>query len=140
AVADKWLTSSVAANRGWQNPSWHLETGQRYRLQATGLCSVGTIQGGDGQLELGSTADGISFDWYRGKPLGRLLAAQWVNKGLQSHFELIGEGAEINIVARHNGPLFLKINNFPGSLQECRGEIRVRIVHDESAERLPAQQ
>ena len=139
-VADKWLTSSVAANRGWQNPGWRLEAGQRYRLKATGFCSVGTIQSGDGQLNLGSTADGISFDWYRGKPLGRLLAAQWVNKGPQSHFELIGEGAEANITAGHTGPLFLKINNLPGRLRECRGEIRVQIVHDESVERLPSQQ
>jgi hypothetical protein len=139
-VVDKWLTSSVAADRGWQNPSWCLEAGQRYRLQATGLCSVGTIQGGDGQLDLESTADGISFDWYHGKPLGRLLVAQWVTKESQSHFELIGEGAEINITARHNGPLFLKINNLPGRLRECRGEIRVQIVHVESAERSPSKQ
>lgn len=139
-VTDKWLTTSVVANRGWQNPSWCLEAGQRYRLQTTGLCSVGTIQGGDGQLDLESTADGISFDWYRGKPLGRLLVAQWVNKGSQSNFELIGEGAEINITACHSGPLFLKINNLPGRLRECRGEICVQIVRVESAERSPSKQ
>jgi hypothetical protein len=139
-VVDKRLISSVAADRGWQNPSWVLEAGQRYRLQATGLCSVGTIQEGDGQLDLESTADGISFDWYRGKPLGRLLVAQWVTKDSQSRFELIGEGAEINITAHHNGPLFLKINNLPGRLRECRGEICVQIVHVESAERSPSKQ
>jgi len=139
-VTDKWLTTSVVADRGWQNPGWYLEAGERYRLQATGLCSVGTIQEGDGQLDLESTADGISFDWYRGKPLGRLLVAQWVNKGSQSHFELIGEGAEINITACHNGPLFLKRNNLPGRLRECRGEIRVQIVRVESAEHSPSKQ
>ena len=85
-----------------------------------------------------STADGISIDWYRGKPLGRLLAAQWVNKGSKSCFELTGEGAEIDFIARRSGPLFLKINNPPGQLRECRGAIRVQIVHDESVERSPS--
>ena len=131
-VSDETLISSVAASRGWQNPGWRLETGQRYRLRATGLCSVGRIQSDDGQLELDSTADGISIDWYRSRPVGRLLAAQWVNKESQFHFDLIGEGAEMKITASHSGPLFLKINNFPGRLRECRGELRVQINRDKS--------
>ena len=130
----------MAADRGWQNLGWCLEAGQRYRLQATGLCTVGTIKEGDGQLELESTADGISIDWYRGKPLGRLLAAQWVNKGSKSRFELNGEGAEIDFIAPRSGPLFLKINNPPGQLRECRGAIRVQIIHDEPVEPSPSEQ
>ena len=133
-VPNEWAASSVAADRGWQNPGWCLEAGQHYRLQATGLCIVGAIQEGEGQLELESTANGISIDWYRGKPLGRLLAAQWVNKGSKSRFELTGEGPEIDFIADRSGPLFLKINNPPGQLPECRGAIRVQIVHDEIVE------
>ena len=60
-----------------------------------------------------------------------LLVAQWVNKGSTSRFELTGEGAEIDFIADRSGPLFLKINNPPGQLPECRGAIRVQIVHDE---------
>ena len=139
-VSDKTLTSSVAASRGWQNPGWRLEAGQRYQLRAQGLCLVGMIQSDDGQFELDSTADGISIDWYRSRPVGRLLAAQWVNKESQSHFDLIGEGAEMKITASRTGPLFLKINNFPGRLRECRGELRVQIVRDNVLEYASPQQ
>ena len=48
-------------------------------------------------------------------------------------------GAEIDFIAPRSGPLFLKINNPPGQLRECRGAIRVQIVHDESVELSPSE-
>jgi hypothetical protein len=60
--------------------------------------------------------EGISIDWYRGLPLGRLLIAQWDEKpdsGGRPKFKVLAEGGETTFTAVSDSPMFLKINNRP---------------------------
>jgi hypothetical protein len=77
---------------------------------------------------LESEPDGISLEWYRGRPVGRLLAAQWVEKpadGGRPRFVVLAEGAAGEFAAATDGPLYLKINEGPGRLADNAGSFTV---------------
>ena len=117
----------VAAGRGWQHAGVALKNGRRYELHATGRCTLGKI--GDTTIE--TEANGLSLDWYRGRPLGRLLAAQWVESPADSgrpRFVVLGEGASAMIQAASDGPLYLKLNEPPGDMADDAGAIVVDIT------------
>ena len=123
-------TTKVSAALGWQNSGWQLETGRQYQLRALGRCRVGQLQRADGLLDLESTAEGISIDWYRGLPLGRLLIAQWDGKpdsGGRPKFKVLAEGGEMTFTAVSDSPMFLKVNNRPGNLSRSDGQLIVNI-------------
>jgi hypothetical protein len=76
-----------------------------------------------------SEADGISLRWYRGRPVGRLLVAQWVEAdGKPPGFVILGAGATAEITAAATGPLYLKINEPPGDLADTTGTYTVDIA------------
>ena len=79
---------------------------------------------------LESEPDGISLAWYRGRPLGRLLAAQWMEKpadGGRPRFVVLAEGAAGECTASAAGPLYFKINESPGDLADNAGRLTVTI-------------
>ncbi len=127
----------VDAGRGWQNSGLHLERGQRYAMQATGRVQVGDASarrqpGQAAACQLQAEPDGISIDWYRGRPIGRLLAAQWVepddaSDGSRPRFVVIAAGARGEFVAPVDGPLFFKLNESPGDLADNEGAFQVKV-------------
>ena len=113
------------ADRGWQSSGWSLPRGQRAAFRATGRCQIGHAGG----IELESEADGISLRWYRGRPAGRLLLAQWMSPadGGRPRFEVIAEGRGGRFTAVADGVLYLKINEPPGDLADNGGRFDVEI-------------
>ena len=123
-------STTVKASQGWQTTGWRMEAGRRYLLRASGRCRVGQIEQENGVLDLESTADGISVDWYRGRPVGRLLVAQWDESpasGERPSFQILGEGGDVTFTAASDGPLFLKINNHPVSLPRSHGHLAIKV-------------
>ncbi|MFM7206035.1 MAG: hypothetical protein ACKO4T_05110 [Planctomycetaceae bacterium] len=117
----------VAAGRGWQNTRVALAKADRCDLRARGRCTLGRL----GDVVIETEPDGISLDWYRGRPLGRLLAAQWVDvpaEGGRPRFVVLGAGADAALEAVTDGPLYLKINESPGDLADDAGEFAVEII------------
>jgi hypothetical protein len=118
---------TVAADRGWQNTGLALARGEAVTLAATGRCSLGT----SGTTPLETEADGISLDWYRGRPLGRLLAAQWVEAPSDDgrpRFVVFGEGRAATLTAAADGPLYLMLNGPPGTLARRAGSLTVELA------------
>lgn len=115
---------AVAAGRGWQHAGVSLTAGRRYSIASGGRSQLGRI----GSREIESGPDGISLDWYRGRPIGRLLAAQWVEEpGRQPGFRVLAEGSEAEFAAATDGPVYLRINESPASLADSRGVILVTL-------------
>lgn len=110
------VSVDVAAGRGWQNSGHALARGARYGMRAEGNVILGVV----GKTTVTSGPDGISLEWYRGRPVGRLLAAQWVagDAGSRPRFIVLAEGSAGDIVARTDGPLYFKVNEAPGSLAD----------------------
>lgn len=123
----------VRADRGWQNTGLAATAGRGYALEAAGRCRVGTLvdaaTGAETVLE--STADGISLRWYRGRPIGRLMIAQWrgdVADGDRPGFDVVAEGAGAAFTARHDGPLYVRINEPPGERADNEGSLVLDIT------------
>jgi hypothetical protein len=126
-------TLKVASDRGWQNSGYRLATGQQCSLHASGRIQVGQASAchqasPPSECLLESEPDGISLEWYRGRPVGRLLAAQWVEKpadGGRPRFVVLAEGAAGEFTAATDGPLYLKINESPGRLADNAGSLTI---------------
>lgn len=120
-------TVKVEAGRGWQNAGVTLVAGRRYTLRAAGRCRIAELP----PRAIETEADGISLGWYRGRPLGRLLAAQWVDRpedGGHPRFVILAEGARGGFSAVADGPLHMKLNEPPGDLEDDEGSIEVTLA------------
>jgi len=117
---------TVRADRGWQNTGLELEAGRGYDLSAEGRCRIGVTSDPATGMEtvLESEAEGISFGWYRGRWIGRLLVGQWREAGGgRPQFRILAEGAANGFEAGADGPLFVRINEAPGALADNAGEL-----------------
>jgi hypothetical protein len=128
---DRARTLAVDATRGWQNSGVRLVAGRRYSFTAAGRVGVGSITdpSSGSVTPLESEPDGISLEWYRGRPVGRLLAAQWVTPegGGRPRFEIVAEGASGRFTAPVEGPLYFRVNQAPGRLADNAGGFQVEL-------------
>ncbi|MFM9011473.1 MAG: hypothetical protein ACKON8_11570, partial [Planctomycetota bacterium] len=118
----------VRAGRGWQHAGVTLERAARYDVRARGRCALGRL----GEIAIETEPAGISLDWYRGRPRGRLLMAQWVDAppdGGRPRFVVLGTGAEATVEALTAGPLYLKLNEPPGDLADDLGMVQATSPH-----------
>ena len=127
------VTIPVAASRGWQNAGVVAAAGRRHGFTATGRVGLGTVTDATtGKVTpLESEADGISLEWYRGHPTGRLLIGQWVPQpagGGPPRFLVLASGAKGELTAVADGPLYLRLNGPPGRLAARDGTISVAVT------------
>ena len=116
----------IQADRGWQSSGVRVEAGQTYQLEAKGRYQIG-VEPRVWWCEPG----GVTIDYYRGRPLGQLLAATTdpsqplVGLTPLARPDVIGTGTEWT--ARESGTLFLRINDSPAGLRDNAGSLRVLI-------------
>jgi hypothetical protein len=127
------VTLAVDASQGWQNPGVAAAAGRRYAFTATGRVGLGSVTDAtSGTVKpLESEADGISLEWYRGQPTGRLLIGQWVERSAEGdppRFVVLASGAQGELTAAADGPLFLRLNGPPGRLAAHDGTISVAVT------------
>ncbi|MCS7237835.1 MAG: hypothetical protein NZ899_06150 [Thermoguttaceae bacterium] len=118
---------TVAADRGWQNTGILVEKGTQYELVAQGRYQLGQEP-----VIWWCEPGGVTIRYYRGKPLGILLAAVWAGrqsgKPIRSPFlEPVVVGLRTNFIPAETGTLFLRVNDSPAELADNRGVLTVRI-------------
>ncbi len=123
---------AVDASRGWQNSGASLARGRRYAFTATGRVGLGsaTDEPSGVSVSLKGEADGISLEWYRGRPTGRLVIGQWVEKpqdGGRPRFEVLADGGAGEFAAVAEGPLYMRLNGPPGQLASRKGTLSVTV-------------
>jgi hypothetical protein len=122
---------AVEAGRGWQNTGLTLEAGGRCRIVARGRVRLGEVRDPTTRAvtPIESEADGITLRWYRGRPVGRLLVAQWVEAdGQPPGFVVLGAGSTSEIAAAVTGPLYARVNEPPGDLGDSVGSFSVDVM------------
>jgi hypothetical protein len=122
---------TIAADRGWQNAGVSLKAGARYAIAAHGRVGLGSVTDEATGLvtPLESEPEGISLEWYRGRPIGRLLVAQWgeAKAGERPRFVVLAEGAAAEFTARFDGPAYLSVNDSPRGLADNTGGYPARL-------------
>jgi len=124
-------TATIAADRGWQATGIRLETGRKYRLEATGRYRVGETTG-----VWWCEPGGITLRYYQGRPLGLLLAA--VRDDAQPPAKLTPlarpepVGVQATLTPSAPGTLYLRINESAAQLNDNAGQIEVRIRREDT--------
>jgi hypothetical protein len=122
---------TIAADRGWQNTGIRLEAGKSYRLMASGRYQVARTLHDGKPLVWWCEPGGVSIRYYKGRPLGVLLAAVRSDHPPPGSTTallrptVVGLGA--TLAPAEGGTLFLKINDSPGELDDNAGELKVEV-------------
>ena len=127
-------TVDVPAGSGWTNTGCRLRAGDRYTFSASGRCLLEVLPAdaasGREEVRIETEPAGISLAWYRGRPLGRLLVAQWVEKptdGGRPRFVVIAAGQSGELRAPVDGVAYCKLNEPPGELADSEGRFTVAL-------------
>jgi hypothetical protein len=128
-------TVEVPAGAGWTNTGCRLRAGNRYTFAASGRCLLKVLAAdaaaGREEVRIETEPAGISLEWYRGRPLGRLLMAQWVERpadGGRPRFVVIAEGRRGEFVAPVDGVAYGRLNEPPGGLADSEGRFTVDLA------------
>jgi hypothetical protein len=121
----------VRSDRGWQSSGVLVEAGRRYLIEATGRITLAETP-----KPWVSEADGISFQYVGGLPIGRLLGTVLANDGnavsrAKSMLEEFPLSNRAEFVAPVNGMLYLRVNDDWGSLADNRGTLGVTVRRTE---------
>ncbi|MEM7453310.1 MAG: hypothetical protein AAF456_03035 [Planctomycetota bacterium] len=118
------LACRIKSDTGWQVTTLELAEGQTIQIEASGRFVVGNSEDGPWISE----ANGITIDYYRGHPLGILLAGTLSNDGSIAGLidgEAIGIGG--SYTATSAGRLCLRINDSPARMDDNEGELVVLV-------------
>ena len=120
---------TVAADRGWQNTGLRLEAGTTYRLTAQGRYQIA-----EEPRIWWCEPGGVSIRYYRGLPLGILIAAlrpdEAPENGPRPLVRPVAVGLEATLTPEKTSTLHLQINDSPGELHDNRGSLSVEIRPD----------
>lgn len=126
ALPAEGASVTLRADRGWQSSGLRLEAGVEYRLAARGRYQVA-----DKPRVWLCEPGGVTIRYYRGRPLGTLLAVvlpdpldAYQPSGLGSPRAI---GLETTWTPAESGTLYLRINDSPAELADNAGELEVTV-------------
>jgi hypothetical protein len=125
-LSDRGATVTVSAQHGWQDSRVRLEAGTTYQLRAQGRYQVAKEP-----AVWWSEPGGVSIRYYKGRPLGMLLAAVRPDPGSASGSSSLIRPTAIGLAAtltpKESGTLYLRINHSAGELRSCSGSLTVEV-------------
>ncbi|MBW3540741.1 MAG: hypothetical protein KY476_10760 [Planctomycetes bacterium] len=122
--------AEVDAARGWQPSGVRVEAGLTYDISATGRFTLAQQP-----KPWESEADGISFRYVDGLPLGRLLAAiraeppaaAGEDAPSDSMLKTLSVGRSLRLTPAQSGTLYMRVNDAWSELADNTGGLRVRV-------------
>lgn len=110
---------NISAQRGWQNSGVAVRHSENIRVRANGRFMLSVSDG----IKLPCEPNGITLNYYQGKPVGILEAAVYPN--LEKVFSV---GTEGTFSVPSEGTLMFRINDAPGNLDENEGSFSIEIT------------
>ena len=119
----------LATCRGWQSTGVLVEVDKPIRISCSGEYLIRKAIDQEG-TDWNAGSNGITYRYYRGNPLGCVIASVVASGGLEQtrRWETIRVGVETIIVPAKFGELFLKINEPSNGLLDNSGVISVDIL------------
>jgi hypothetical protein len=121
----KGANVEVATDRGWQSTGYTLQAGKTYQLTGTGQFQIGKST-----KPWMSEANGITLKYYKGRPIGQLLAAvtdEGKSGGLSPLVRPVAVGQNGQLKCENEGVLYLRVNDSPAELADNAGKLNVSI-------------
>ena len=117
---------TIDSQYGWQDTGIAVQAGDRFYITASGRFQVAK-KTHDGKSETWPCeSHGITIDYYRGRPLGMLIAGVDTGNGTAVGLvKPIGVGASKEITFKKSGTLCLRINESPAQLDDNKGSLEV---------------
>jgi len=112
--------ANIRADRGWQSATLRVEKGTQYVITASGQFTLAQQP-----KPWVSEANGISFDYFGGRPLGLLLAA--IHPDGQEMLPEFAVGRQYEFVAPASGTLYFRVNDSWSLLADNTGMVTVGI-------------
>ncbi|WP_417385507.1 hypothetical protein [Gimesia sp.] len=124
---DSSATTKVNSQQGWQSSGIRVEQGVSYEISAVGRFTLAQEP-----KPWESTADGISFQYFKGQPLGRLIMMIQPDPDMKlTHPNAILKeyplGAQASWMAPVSGTIYFRLNDAWNALADNRGEIEVTV-------------
>ncbi len=122
---------TLECDHGWQSTGIRIEAGKKIQIEPSGRFTVAVIQQADEEKKWPCEAGGITLEYWRGRPLGILLAGVLVDSGERSavaevqQCTAIGTGGELEFTV--DGELLLRINENPARMNDNEGNLTVRV-------------
>ena len=113
---------SIRADHGWQVTPFAVQAGDHLRISAEGRFQVRETS-----QPWMSEANGVTIDYYRGRPLGLLLMSVIDDQQIGDVREGHAVGTSAEIVVKQAGRLGFRINESPAALDDNLGELKVTI-------------
>ncbi|QDT44415.1 hypothetical protein Pan241w_45240 [Gimesia alba] len=127
----KSLDVTVQSNRGWQSSEVEVEQGKTYEVTAEGMFSLAQQP-----KPWMSTADGISFRYFKGQPLGRLIMLIKPAKDAADLSPLLQEyplGANATWMAPVTGTVYFRLNDAWDELADNSGQVTVKVTRKQDS-------
>ncbi len=112
----------ISVERGWQNSGVQVRKGETYQLQARGRFQIAQEP-----TTWWCEPPGVTIHYYRGRPLGQLLAAVLPDHKATPSWAPFAVGEQHEWRVKTTGTLYLRINESPGKLADNRGSIEVTL-------------
>lgn len=119
-------TFTVEATQSWQASGLLVTAGEEINIQAAGEIVVGQLP-----KPWRTTADGVTLEYYRGQPLGRLLMTTLGHLPKEPTFSQpltvipVGSGGTFKVA--QTGELHFRINEASGRLADNSGALRITV-------------
>jgi len=117
-------TFIVDVSKGWQRTDLQVTPGQRLSIVGSGQFTVAM----EGETPWRCESNGITIKYYRGKPLGMLMAGILGSENevqyLLNSIPIDGSG---EIECERSGHLCFRINEYPGNLRDNSGKLTVEV-------------
>lgn len=122
------VTATINSQQGWQSSGVRVTQGAVYDVTATGRFTLAQEP-----KPWESTADGISFQYFKGQPLGRLIMMIQPDPDMKlTHPNSIMKeypiGAQASWMAPVSGTVYFRLNDAWNALADNSGEIEVTLL------------
>ncbi len=121
---------TIDADRGWQPSGVYLEAGRSYRITGSGRYQIAAEETDGTAQPWDCEPGGVTIEYHDGRPLGILLGAidaRPTGAEAASFVRPVAIGLGTTITPAASGPLYLRVNDSAGRLDDNRGSLTVTI-------------
>jgi hypothetical protein len=125
SIGDTPVTLKLAVDRSWQTPGVKVAEGDTITITTSGEFSVC-----DKPKPWRCQADGVTLEYYRSEPLGKLmmtLASSFDEEQFSQPIEVIPVGEHSEYTAKQAGELHFRINESNGGLSDNAGVVTIKV-------------